>query len=150
MPSLPSGGQTAEGGSAVLWLLGLALVGYAVWRGLAGYRMQTADVLPPGAGLGPWPVAPDAVSSREELIRAFEYLALLCLGPVARHLHHLDLASGLGGQQSPEPERRRQAADHLARLYEQARYAPGDEPLPEAELTAARRDLCYLAGVAAA
>jgi len=33
--------------------------------------------------------------------------------------------------------------------YEQARYAPLAEPLPQAEMEAARRDLCLLAGVAA-
>jgi hypothetical protein len=148
-PSLPSGGQAGEGGSVALWLLMLGVVGYAAWKGWARYRSQTAEALAPGGQLGPWPVAPAAVSTRAELIQAFEYLALLCLGPAARPLHHLDLAAQLGGQKCMEPDRRREVADHLARLYEQARYAPADEALPEAELRAARRDLCYLAGVTA-
>jgi hypothetical protein len=106
--------------------------------------------------LGPWPVQPTAVRTREELIRAFEYLSLLRLGPAARHWHHLAIASGLGrlsgdavtatgwGYTSAE---RRQAALQLASLYERARYAPPGEPLPEAALATARRDLCLLAGV---
>ena len=43
-----------------------------------------------------------------------------------------------------------EAAEQLASLYERARYAPPGEPLPEAALATARRDLCLLAGVPAA
>jgi hypothetical protein len=91
------------------------------------------------------------VATRQDLVRAFEYLALLVLGPAARACHHLDLAALLG-ERAPvlNPDVRRGAASALARLYEQARYAPGDEPLGEDDLAAARRDLCLLAGVAAA
>jgi len=106
--------------------------------------------------LGPWPIHPTAVQTREELIRAFEYLSVLLLGPAARHWHHLAIAASLGrssgatvsarrwGDGSAE---RRQAAQQLATLYERARYAPPAEPLPEAALATARRDLCLLAGV---
>jgi hypothetical protein len=45
---------------------------------------------------------------------------------------------------------RQQAATELARLYEQARYAPQDDTLSAEDLAAARRDLCFLAGVGAA
>jgi hypothetical protein len=38
----------------------------------------------------------------------------------------------------------------LAALYEQARYAPGDEPLAARDLDSARRNLSLLAGVATA
>jgi hypothetical protein len=88
------------------------------------------------------------VATRGELVAAFEYLALLCLGPDARARNHLDLADQLG-QGSNEAERRR-AAGELAHLYEQARYAPAGEPLTPDDLAAARRDLCLLAGVVAA
>jgi hypothetical protein len=106
--------------------------------------------------LGPWPVDPAAVRTREELIRAFEYLSLLRLGPAARHWHHWAIALGLGGSsRDPAPVRgwgdpfaeRRQAAGELASLYEQARYAPPEETLSEGELATARRDLSLLAGV---
>jgi hypothetical protein len=85
------------------------------------------------------------VRTRDELVRAFEYLALLRLGPAARHRNHREIAAdlGAGGPRSA-------AAERLAGLYEQARYAPPDEVLPDADLAAARADLCLLAGVAAA
>jgi hypothetical protein len=81
-------------------------------------------------------------------VRAFEYLALLSLGRSARTCHHLEVADQLGTQPAGDPSRRRQAAAFLARLYERARYAPAEEAIPAEEMAAARRDLCYLAGVA--
>jgi hypothetical protein len=140
-----------------LWMLAILLaLGLVLWKALgrtpAGSRGD-------GAGawkLGPWPVHPTAVQTRDELIRAFEYLSVLHLGPAARHWHHLAIASGLGqlssqvvsaGGRSGDSAERQRAADQLASLYEQARYAPPTEPLLEAALTTARRDLCLLAGV---
>jgi hypothetical protein len=38
-------------------------------------------------------------------------------------------------------------AGRLAQIYEHARYAPPQEPLPEMQIDIARRDLCTLAGV---
>jgi hypothetical protein len=128
-----------------LWLAVLAALGFALYRTAA---RRAAGAAHGGWRLGPWPVAPAAVATRRELVAAFEYLALLCLGPDARARHHLDLADRLGGG-ADDPQRRR-AAGELAHLYEQARYAPDDEPLTPDDLTAARRDLCLLAGVAAA
>ena len=99
-----------------------------------------------GWRLGPWPVRPEAVHTRDELVRAFEYLALLLLGPAARSRNHREIAAGLGrGRRDP-----RAPPTALAGLYEQARYAPPDEALPDADLAAARADLSLLAGVAAA
>ena len=83
---------------------------------------------------------------RADLIRAFEHLSLRELGPEARSWNHLTIARSLGGVQIG----RRRAADHLAALYEQARYAPADESLPEGALQVARRELSFLAGVRAA
>jgi hypothetical protein len=91
-------------------------------------------------------VRPEAVRTRSELVQAFEYLALLCLGLAARSANHRDIADRLGAD-APE---RDEAARRLAGLYEHARYAPDDEPLGDDELSTARHDLCYLAGVSPA
>jgi|GEM_PF-3029023 hypothetical protein len=109
----------------------------------------------PGSGAdvswrpGPWPVPPNAVSTRQDLIRAFEYLALLRLGPAAAACHHRQLAERLAEEDSNNPGRR-QAAEMLAWLYEQARYAPDSEALSAEQLSDARHALCFLAGVTAA
>jgi hypothetical protein len=132
----------------LVWLAVLAVCALLLWKTGAWYQRRAA-LAAQGWRLGPWPVAPARVATRNELVRAFEYLALLRLGPEARARHHLDLADRLGAEPDMDPERRQQAAAHLAGLYEQARYAPGNEPLPAEEMSAARRELCYLAGVAA-
>ncbi len=98
--------------------------------------------------LGSWPVSPDGVSNRQDIIRAFEYLALLCLGPTAGTCHHRELAERLAEQDSGNSSRR-QAVEILAWVYEQARYAPADESLSEGELSAARHALCLVTGVTA-
>lgn len=141
LPPAPSGR------GAYAWLvppvcLILALIGWRIyqgrrqrWRGLGGFGSGDRWVL------GPWPVAPAAVSSEAELIQAFEHLTLLKLGPAARSWNHRAIAAGLG---AGRPERRR-AADQLALLYEQYRYAPAHEPLAAEVLHAARRALAFLA-----
>jgi len=96
--------------------------------------------------LGPWPVRPEAVRTRDELVRAFEYLALLRFGLAACSQNHREIADHLGQSELHH----RAAAERLAGLYEQARYAPPEEALPDADLAAARADLSLLAGVAAA
>jgi hypothetical protein len=109
----------------------------------------------PGSGadgewrLGPWPVPPNAVSSRQDVIRAFEYLALLRFGPAAAACHHRRLAERLAEQDSGNPGHC-QSAEMLAWLYEQARYAPDGEALSQEQLSDARHALCSLAGVTAA
>lgn len=155
-------GWTEGNGWRALGVLGiLVLLGVVFWKTL---RRTSATGLSGTAAwrLGPWPVQPSAVQTREELIRAFEYLSILLLGPAARHWHHWAIASNLGESASPSGARfkrtatsrlsdgsaeRRRAAEQLASLYERARYAPPSEPLPEAALATARRDLCLLAGV---
>jgi hypothetical protein len=91
-----------------------------------------------------WPLPLGQVSTRAQLIQAFEHLALVVLGPAARSTNHRDIATNLGA--TPE---RTQAADELATLYERARYDPVEGELPAGDLAAARRDLCLLAGMAA-
>ncbi len=98
--------------------------------------------------LGPWPVPPSCVSTRQDVIRAFEYLALLCFGPAAAACHHHTLAERLAEQDSGNPGRR-QAAEMLAWLYEQARYAPAEDALSAEQVSDARHALCLLAGVTA-
>jgi hypothetical protein len=129
----------------IIWGLALLLLAFASWRLQLWYRGRESRGLPRG-----WPVRPEAVATRGDLVRAFEYLALLLVGIEAKHRHHLELAERLGGPVDAPEDDRRQAANHLAHLYELARYAPEDELLPETELAAARRNLSYLAGAGAA
>jgi hypothetical protein len=153
-PGLPSAPAAPGRGAltALLWLLLGAVLAFALWKSAGWY--QAARAARAGVWkLGPWPVAPCAVSTRGELVRAFEYLALLCLGPAARTRHHLELAEQIGGQGGEDPaqqQARQAAARHLASLYEQARYAPDDQPLPAEEMARARRELEALAGVSPA
>lgn len=98
---------------------------------------------------GPWPVRPSAVSTRQDVIRAFEYLALLRLGPAAAACHHHQLANLLIEQDDGNIGCRG-AAEMLAWLYEQARYAPADADLSPEQLSDARHALCSLAGVTTA
>jgi hypothetical protein len=142
-PSFPGGGR--PDGPGWLEVAVFALGGVVLFVLVLGWRSKAG----PSGGrenLGPWPVRPERVASRLELIWAFEYLALRDLGPAARSRNHRALAVGLGGPDEP----RRQAAAELSALYEQARYTPGDAPLGAEAVASARRALCLLAGVSAA
>jgi hypothetical protein len=147
LPGASTGDGESWGGMIALVSLGVLLV--LLWKMGSLARFRTAL----GAGdawrLGPWPVAPAAVATRSDLVRAFEYLALLRLGPDAGTHHHRELAERLARQGHDEPARR-QAAEQLAWLYEQARYAPANESLSADEYIEARHALCFLAGVTAA
>jgi hypothetical protein len=149
-PSL-SAGSSAGGTSSVgggletgVWAFALALFGVAAVLALRAAHRQAAGARAKAWSAGPWPVHPSRVSTREDLIRAFEHLAFLCLGPAARNLNHLEVAGRLGETAGD----RAGPAARLAHLYEQARYAPPDELLPADQLTAARGDLSTLAGAA--
>jgi hypothetical protein len=156
---LPQGSPIGTPG----WGGGLALVQTLLWVGVIGIGIlilwQFRKRLVPGSvlarvaqtwRLGPWPVNPARVATRTELIQAFEYLSLLLLGVAARSWNHVDIAMALGAQaRGPWAEKQR-AAERLAALYAEARYAPENEPLTGLQLAEARRNLCYLAGVAAA
>ena len=159
VPSLPRFGNSSATRSATAtgdgWapaLLSILMLGLIV---LLMCKMAARSQAQAGAGeaepwrLGSWPVSPSAVATRQDVIRAFEYLALLCLGSAAGTCHHRELAERLAEQDSSNPARR-QAAEMLACFYEQARYAPAGESLSQEELTDARHALCYLAGVTAA
>ena len=86
-----------------------------------------------------------AITTRTQLIAAFDYLALLLLGDEVRTWNHVAVAQRLGESAARSP-----AAEALARLYELARYTPGDDTLPPEAQAAARRCLATLAGSAAA
>jgi hypothetical protein len=130
--------------------MGLVVVAVAAvlvaWALLRRQGFPLLDRAGGAARLGPWPVRPEAVHTRDDLVRAFEYLALLQLGPAARSRNHREIAARLGEDDAG----RRTAAERLAGLYEQARYAPPTEALPDADLATARADLSLLAGVVAA
>jgi hypothetical protein len=141
------GASSLPGTEAFMALLWIGMIGLAVALLWQVFRRKQGEAQRAAAlrRLGPWPVPPQQVTTREQLIRAFEHLSLLCLGPAAQSQNHLEIAAALGGD---DAERRRAAAA-LAAVYEQARYAPADEPLADETAAAARRDLCFLAGVAA-
>jgi hypothetical protein len=145
-PSLGlSGPSIAGGGLALLQILlilaVLAVIAVAVWRLLGRARRRDVQA---ALRQSIWPLPPTQVTTRAQLIQAFEHLALVVLGPEARTTNHRDIADNLG----TVPEHT-QAADELATLYERARYDPVEGELPASDLAAARRDLCLLAGMAA-
>ena len=74
--------------------------------------------------------------TREQLIAAFEYLALLKYGPSAAHWNHRAVAERLGADAAARDD-----AECLANLYERARYAP-DADGPWATAQAALGRLC--------
>lgn len=132
------GGVTAGTMQTLVWLvvavliLGAGVYAYRQWQPRAMLQAQT--------GLGPWPVDPGSVSTRDQLRRAFEYLALLTLGPSAETWNHRHIA-GIWAQEAGQ---KRDAALGLASLYEQARYTPGPEQLSPAEADLARGSLLAL------
>jgi hypothetical protein len=88
-------------------------------------------------------VDPRTIATREDLVRAFEYLSVLICGAEARTWTHGTIARALVDLAATHAA----TARLLARLYELARYAPLDEPLNPAELAEGRRLVCELAGV---
>jgi hypothetical protein len=154
LPSLPSpgpvsvgaSGPAAQGGGSLLWtIVGLAGLAVLIWAAGKRYPRGVDVVTQMRRQLGPWPVNPGKVASREELIRAFEYLSVLQIGPAARNWNHRHIAKNLGGgKRLPTAVT---TAERLATLYERARYTPADEDLPADALAEARRGLCAFAGV---
>ena len=135
------------GGMKVPWLLVLilfALVAAAVvwWKWPAILAAATGAR---AAGGGPtlWPIDPRAINTREDVVKAFEFLSVLLCGPAAKTWTHSTIADELSALAATHGD----TAVKLARLYELARYAPLDEPLTRAELLEARRLACDLAGV---
>lgn len=134
------------GGMQVPWALMLIILLAAVaavvwwqWGAIFKPRESSAAL----AGGGGWPIDPRQINSREDVVKAFEYLSVLLCGPGAKTWTHSTIADELTSLAASEPG----TALKLARLYELARYAPLDEPLTRAELLEARRLACDLAGL---
>ena len=101
--------------------------------------------------LGDWPIAPDQVTTRGQLILAFDYLALLRLGEQAAYWNHRTIAFNLSLQQRPQARRAESvqsahATERLAAIYETVRYAESPEMLgtnlSEPQRDAVRRETC--------
>jgi hypothetical protein len=131
-PAMP----TAAGlGTVAAWLLCLGILAVVTWQASRWFKGRAPRPLA-AAGLGPWPVDPRNIATRAELVLAFDYLALLRIGPQARPWNHNAVARSLAIP----------AAAQLAVLYEQARYTEGAATLPLAERDRARCALAELAG----
>ncbi len=146
-PKLPNFGGgvpsiSSNGVFAVLILVVAVLVGWQLWN-LARKRRPKVAL---ATNVGPWPVDPHAVSTRTQLVQAFDYLAILKLGLAAKPWNHRVVAE----QWSKRLKQCRDAARALADLYETARYTTGDETLTAAERTQARATLAHLADASAA
>jgi hypothetical protein len=74
------------------------------------------------------------VATRAELVQAFDYLALLKLGPAARSWNHRAVARRWADRCAACTA----DAARLADLYERARYTTGADALPVADRDAAR------------
>lgn len=143
-PGMPS--AKPPSGETLLWFLATVALGIVVWRLLVLYA-PWAGRSRPGARIAiPWPTHSGAVATKADLIRAFECLSIAILGPESRTWNHLEVAARLGGEAAD----RREAADTLGRLYEQARYIPDDSPLSADAVAAAQRSFSLLAGGASA
>lgn len=140
-PELPR----TSGWGSLLWVAMAVCFAVVAWRLLA-WR-QSATAAQPEWRPGPWPVPPEAVRTREDLVKAFEHLALLLLGRRAFPLHHVAIGAWMAGDPRQATPERQRAVWNLAGLYEQARYAPPEQPLPPADIDMARDDLRLLAGV---
>jgi hypothetical protein len=138
-----SGGIGGLSGSWVtVLILGIVVLGaFLLWWYLQDAK--TAESLPAGHGLGPWPIDPRSINSREDVVKAFEYLSVLICGTAAKMWTHSTIAEALTNLAIAQGE----VAVKLARLYELARYAPLDEPLTRVEVIEARQIVCDLAEV---
>lgn len=142
------GGWSGVGGAGGSWLpvillVAFAVIGLIVWKFWPMIKNRESSAAVAVRALGRWPVDPRTIASREELVRAFEYLSILLCGDAARVWNHLTIARALR-KQIPSSDL---IADELAKLYELARYTPADEAMSPGSLADARRCLCHLAGV---
>lgn len=122
-------------------LFALILGALVWWKWGSIVKPRTAAAV--AGGPEPWPIDPHDINSREDVVKAFEYLSVLICGPSAKMWTHSTIADELSTLAATHGE----TAVKLARLYELARYAPLDEPLTRTELMEARRLVCDLAGI---
>jgi len=124
-------------------VLGIIVLGIILWVLIKNVRMLTPEPILASDGLGAWPVDPRRINTREDVVKAFEYLSVMICGMSAKTWTHTTIADALAELAATHGE----TAIMLARLYELARYAPLDEPLTHDELMEARELVCGLAGV---
>jgi len=124
-------------------VLGIIVLAIVLWIVLKNLRTATPELAVIPHGLGPWPIDPRRINTREDVVKAFEYLSVLICGESAKTWTHNTIADALAELAVTHGE----TAVQLARLYELARYAPLDEPLTRDELMEARELVCGLAGV---
>jgi uncharacterized membrane protein YfbV (UPF0208 family) len=136
-PHLPTGPSLSTGVTWILFVLLCLLVG---WR-LLSWGKRKAPAAEARPDLGPWPVRPEVVATRADLVRAFDYLALWTLGLAVASWNHHAIARRWR-EKSPGCAETAQA---LALLYEQARYTAGADALTDAERALARRSLLQIA-----
>ena len=139
-PSLPSGPSLPAIGKSGTWVLLAVICLLIVWQ-LLRWTKRAAVQADARAALGPWPVRPEAVTTRAELVQAFDYLALLTLGLGVQSWNHHAVARQWRAQAPATTE----TALALASLYEQARYTDGVEALTDGQRDLARRSLVQLA-----
>jgi hypothetical protein len=145
--SAPIGAAPEISRSAALGLAAVVLVAFLAWRILshmgAAYRDDWTRAGLDGASgwrLGPWPVEPQSISTRDDVIRAFEYLSVLKLGPRALTWNHVEIALALG-QRFPTLSAN---ALELGAHYEQARYAPVSDAMSPADVHIARDEILQM------
>jgi hypothetical protein len=146
--SLDGMGSFNVGSMQVPWLLFLIILALIVaavvwWKWGAIFQPKAAAFAGAAALAGGWPIDPREINTREDVVKAFEYLSVLICGPGAKTWTHSTIADELSVLAESDPG----TALKLARLYELARYAPLDEPLTRVELLEARRLVCDLAGM---
>jgi hypothetical protein len=136
-PGVPAGPSLSKSTTWILFILLCLLVGWRLLR-WGKRKAPTAQARP---DLGPWPIRPEAVATRADLVRAFDYLALWTLGlAVASWNHHAVVRCWC--EKSPACA---EAAQALALLYEQARYTAGADALTTTERAQACRSLLRIA-----
>jgi hypothetical protein len=136
----PWGGSLPAVGSLAIWILLLVLLLLAAWQ-LMRWRRGSAGLANDRVRLGSWPVRPESVATRSELVQAFNYLALLTLGPQVQSWNHHAIERSWR-EKAPACA---QMGSALALLYEQARYTEGVEALTDSQRDQARASLRQLA-----
>jgi hypothetical protein len=141
--SLPNiGAPRGMAGAEMLLWIGIVVISLVLlWR-LAKKIGLDRPNLSRRNDLGPWPVDPANIVTRAQLVKAFDYLAVLRLGVEVRPWNHRAIA----GQMSATTNEGC-AVDELTGLYELARYTEGADTLTEPQQMLARRHVTLLARV---
>jgi hypothetical protein len=126
--------------TGVTWLLLAVLCVLVGWQMMRWSKRSVIEI-DPRVSLGPWPVKPDEVATRADLVHAFDYLAILTLGIDAKSWNHQVIAR----RWCANAPAHALTANTLARLYEQARYTDGPSDLTQPQRDQARQALFQLA-----